>query len=141
MVSQRLSAAIPGSDLQLSLSALAPLTLLPKVAAMIDLTKYYYFLFGVLTIVGGVMGYVKAGSMASIIAGGIAGLLLIGAGVLFATHTQPGIILGLIISIALAGRFIPAFLKEYSVMPAGMMSVLSVIGVILGVLSLIFYKR
>ena len=108
---------------------------------MIDLTKYYYFIFGVLTIVGGVMGYVKAGSMASIIAGGVAGILLIAAGFLFATHTQPGLILGIIMSIALAARFIPAYLAKYSFMPAGMMSILSVIGVILGALSLIFFKR
>lgn len=108
---------------------------------MIDLTKYYYLIFGVLTIAGGVMGYVKAGSPASLIAGGIAGLLLIGAGLLFATHTQPGIILGLIISLALAGRFVPVFMTKYTFMPAGMMSVLSIIGVVLGVLSLIFFKR
>lgn len=108
---------------------------------MIDLTKYYYFIFGALTIIGGLIGYMKAGSMASIIAGGVAGLLLIGAGVLFATHTQPGLILGLIVSLGLAGRFIPAFLSKYSFMPAGMMSVLSVIGVILSALSLIFFKR
>ncbi|MGV3533460.1 MAG: TMEM14 family protein [Chthoniobacteraceae bacterium] len=107
---------------------------------MIDLTKYYYFIFGVLTILGGVMGYVKAGSMASIIAGGIAGLLLIGAGVLIATHTQPGLILGLIISIALAGRFIPAFTKEYAFMPAGLMSILSIIGILLTIASLIFKR-
>jgi uncharacterized membrane protein (UPF0136 family) len=108
---------------------------------MIDLTKYYYFIFGVFTIVGGVMGYVKAGSPASIIAGGIAGLLLIGAGLLFATHTQPGLILGLIVSLALAGKFLPAFLKTYSFMPAGLMSALSIIGLVLSALSLIFFKR
>lgn len=107
---------------------------------MIDLTKYYYFIFGVLTIVGGVMGYVKANSPESIIAGGIAGLLLIGAGILIATHTQPGLILGLIVSLALAYQFIPKFTKAYAFMPAGLMSILSVIGILLTIASLIFKR-
>ena len=104
---------------------------------MIDLTKIYYFIFGVLTIAGGVMGYVKAQSMASLLAGGISGLLLIGAGALIATKTQPGLILGLLVSIALAGRFIPAYMGKQVFMPAGLMSVLSVIGIILTIVALI----
>lgn len=104
---------------------------------MLDVTKIYYFVFGILTIAGGAMGYVKAQSMASLVAGGVSGLLLIAAGVLIATKTQAGLILGLLISIALAGRFIPAFLKTSAFMPAGLMSVLSVIGIALTILSLI----
>lgn len=104
---------------------------------MIDLTKIYYFIFGALTIAGGVMGYVKAQSQASLIAGGVSGLLLIVAGVLIGTRTQPGLILGLILSIALAGRFIPAFLSKGGFMPAGLMGLLSVIGIVLTILALI----
>ena len=44
---------------------------------MIDVTKIYYFVFGALTIVGGVMGYVKAKSAASLIAGGLCGVYLL----------------------------------------------------------------
>ena len=44
---------------------------------MIAPAKIYFMIFGLLTIVGGVMGYVKAGSTASIIAGGISGIALI----------------------------------------------------------------
>ncbi len=104
---------------------------------MIDLTKIYYFIFGALTIVGGVIGYVKAASWKSLAAGGICGLLLIVAGVLIGTRTQPGLLLGLIISLALAGRFIPGFFAKGGFMPAGLMSILSVIGIILTVLALI----
>ena len=60
---------------------------------MIELTKYYYYLFGVLTIIGGAIGYFKAGSTASIIAGTVCGALLIFAGVLIATKVQPALIL------------------------------------------------
>jgi len=104
---------------------------------MIDITKVYYFVFGLLSIAGGVMGYVTKQSMASLVAGGISGLLLIAAGVLIATKTQPALILGLLISLALAGRFVPAFTKTQAFMPAGLMSILSVIGIILTIIALI----
>jgi hypothetical protein len=44
---------------------------------MIGPAKIYFIVFGVLTIAGGVMGYAKAGSTASIIAGSICGILLL----------------------------------------------------------------
>ena len=47
------------------------------VTPMIGPAKIYFIVFGLLTIVGGVIGYVKAGSTASIIAGSISGLLLL----------------------------------------------------------------
>ena len=120
----------PSCGCHLCTLALSPL-------GMIDLTKIYYFIFGVLTIAGGVMGYMKAQSMASLVAGGVSGLLLIGAGALIATKTQPGLILGLLVSLALAGRFIPAYMSKHVFMPAGLMSVLSVLGIILTILALI----
>ena len=104
---------------------------------MIELTKYYYYLFGVFTIVGGVMGYVKAHSVASIIAGGISGALLIFAGFLVSTKIQPALILGLLISLALAGRFVPAFAQKGTIMPAGIMSALSIIGALLTIITLV----
>ena len=39
---------------------------------MLDAIRFYLFLFGVLTIAGGIMGFVKAKSRASLIAGTIA---------------------------------------------------------------------
>ena len=99
---------------------------------MLDLTKLYLFIFGALTIAGGVMGYVKAHSTISLVAGGICGLLLVASGYLIGTgKIQPGLILGLVISLALAGQFLPKFLQTHKVMPAGMMAVLSVIGLVL----------
>ena len=106
-------------------------------SAMIDQTKIYLFVFGALTIAGGVMGYVKASSMPSMIAGGISGILLLIAGALIPSKPQVGLILGLVISVALAGRFVPAFIKTQNFMPAGMMSILSVIGIVMTVLALV----
>jgi len=41
-----------------------------------EAAKIYFIIFGLLTIAGGVVGYVKADSVASIIAGSITGVLL-----------------------------------------------------------------
>ena len=46
-------------------------------AHMIGPAKIYFIVFGALTIIGGIIGYVKAGSLPSIIAGSIAGILLL----------------------------------------------------------------
>jgi len=98
---------------------------------MLDLARLYLIVFGVLTVAGGVMGFVKAKSKASLIAGGLAGGLLLVAGWLVGSNARPGLILGLFVSLALAGRFIMAFRKGRKLMPAGLMAILGVVGVIL----------
>ena len=102
---------------------------------MIGPAKIYFIVFGLLTIIGGVMGYLKAGSMASIIAGTISGALLLLAAFLLPGNAVAGLALAGIVSIALAGRFVPAFMSTGNFMPAGMMSVLSVIGIILAIVA------
>ena len=102
---------------------------------MIGPAKIYFIILGLLTIIGGVIGYLRAGSMASIIAGSVSGLLLLLAAFLLPGNAVAGLALAGIVSIALAGRFVPAFLKSGDLMPAGMMSVLSVIGIIMAILA------
>jgi hypothetical protein len=58
---------------------------------MIGGAKIYFIVFGILTIAGGVLGYVKAGSMASIIAGSISGVLLFAGSVVDAGTSGRGI--------------------------------------------------
>jgi len=94
-----------------------------------EASKIYFLIFGVLTIAGGIIGFVKAGSVPSIIAGSITGVLLIIAGLLLPGHRLAGLTIGLIISLVLAAQFIPKFIRTGKVMPAGMMSVLSAIGI------------
>ena len=98
---------------------------------MLEIAKNYYFVFGGLAIAGGIMGFVKKGSMASLIAGGLSGILLLIAALWLKDKPQNGLILGAVVSLALAGRFLPAFLKKFDWMPAGLMAVLSVIGLII----------
>jgi len=102
---------------------------------MIGPAKIYFIVFGILTIVGGVIGYVKAGSTASIIAGAISGLALLVAAFLLPGNVAIGLILAGAVSVALAGRFIPAFMQTGKVMPAGLMAVLSTIGVIMAIVA------
>src|SRR5437868_10057527 len=103
------------------------------IALMIGGAKIYFIVFGILTIAGGVLGYVKAGSMASIIAGSISGVLLLLAAWLMPEHQAAGLIIALIVSLLLAGQFIPKFFRTFKVMPAGLMSVLSAIGIIVAI--------
>jgi uncharacterized membrane protein (UPF0136 family) len=100
-----------------------------------EVTKIYFILFGVLTIAGGIVGYVKAGSVASIIAGSITGVLLLVAAFLLPQHRGVGLATALVISLVLAGQFVPKFLQTGRAMPAGMMSILSVIGVIAAIVA------
>ena len=102
---------------------------------MLGPAKIYFIVFGLLTIIGGVIGYASKGSMASIIAGSISGVLILLAAFLLPNNVTAGLVLAGVISIALAGRFVPAFIKTGDFMPAGMMSILSVIGIIMAVLA------
>ena len=103
------------------------------IALMIGGAKIYFIVFAILTIAGGIIGYVKAGSMASIIAGSISGVLLLLAAWLMPEHQAAGLIIALIVSLQLAGQFIPKFFRTFKVMPAGLMSVLSAIGIIVAI--------
>jgi len=100
-----------------------------------ETAKIYFIIFGVLTVAGGVVGYVKAGSVASIIAGSVTGVLLIVAAFLLPEHHAIGLATALIVSLLLAAQFVPKFIKTGRVMPPGTMSVLSVIGIILAILA------
>ena len=100
---------------------------------MVDAAKIYFLVFGVITIAGGIMGYLKAGSVISIMAGAITGILLIVAGVILLSNRELGLGLGLFTSAILAGQFIPRTLRTRRLVPGGVMSVLSVIGMIIAI--------
>jgi uncharacterized membrane protein (UPF0136 family) len=95
-----------------------------------DATKLYFLIFGALTIVGGIMGYAKAGSTASIIAGSISGILLLIGAWLIPSNQVAGLALTLIVSLLLLIYFALKFMRTSAFMPAGLMSILSVVGII-----------
>jgi uncharacterized membrane protein (UPF0136 family) len=100
-----------------------------------DATSIYFLIFGALTIVGGVVGYVKAGSLPSIIAGAITGVLLLVAGWITPNHRTAGLVIALAVSVLLAVQFVPKLLRTGKMMPAGLMSVLSVIGIVVAIVA------
>jgi len=98
-----------------------------------DATRLYFFVFGALTIIGGIIGYVKAGSVPSIVAGAITGVLLLIAASLLPEHRNAGVATAFVVSLLLAAQFVPKLIRTGKVMPAGMMSVLSVIGIVVAI--------
>jgi len=96
-------------------------------------TKIYFIVFGLLTIAGGAMGYVKAGSTITLVAGAISGILLIVAALLLPSHAVIALVLGGFISLLLAVQFVPAFVRTGKMMPAGMMSLLSILGIVFAI--------
>jgi uncharacterized membrane protein (UPF0136 family) len=127
----------PGSNrLRLQQCWTAALTWLTNAGASpeMEAAKIYFIVFGLLTIVGGIIGYVKAGSVASIIAGAITGVLLLVAAFVLPDHRVAGLATAFIVSLLLAAQFVPKFLRTGRVMPSGLMSVLSIIGIIAAIL-------
>ncbi len=101
---------------------------------MLALAKIYFLVFGLITIASGLTGYLKAGSKASLIAGGILGALLLLAWFLVPGQWRAGLGVGLLVCLALVGRFLPAVLKgAYN--PGGYLVPLAVIGIVIAVVS------
>lgn len=108
---------------------------------MLEAVRIYLFVFGAATIAGGVVGYVKAKSTASIVAGSISGGLLLVSGYLSGRGGSYGPGLGLLVSTMLTGRFAGAFRQSRKVMPAGLMTALGLIGMALTVVVLVGTTR
>ena len=93
------------------------------------LVQIYYCFFGLVAIAGGVMGYARAKSKASLIAGSLSGALLIVAAIL--SPSVPGFLLALIVSILLLAHFGRSYAAKKKPMPAIPMIVLSGICIVL----------
>ena len=106
---------------------------------MLTFARLYFYIFAIITAAGGIMGFVKAHSTPSLIAGVTSGLLLAVAGYLMPIKPTPAIIVGLVTSILLLGKFLPAYLKKGAVMPAVPMIILSAIAILLSVV--LFIRR
>lgn len=99
------------------------------------MTAYYYIVFGILCIVGGALGYARARSKASIIAGGVSGALLILAGIL--GNGLVAYTIAIVVSILLLAHFGRSFVASRKPMPAIPMILLSLVCIVLTVRHLI----
>jgi uncharacterized membrane protein (UPF0136 family) len=94
------------------------------------------YVYGVLLIVGGAMGYVKARSVPSLVAGVVCGLIIIIVGLNYASHDAPYVaLLVALVLIFLMGR---RYLNTRKAMPALLIVVLSVIVAVVQVYILLF---
>jgi uncharacterized membrane protein (UPF0136 family) len=84
------------------------------------------FIYGILLLIGGIMGYVTAKSKPSLISGVISGLLLLITAFIQLQQISAGLIIAQIVTIFLAVVFTIRLLKTRKFMPAGLMLVVSV---------------
>lgn len=89
--------------------------------------------YAFLVALGGIIGFVKAGSVPSLVMGLLFGGLLAISGYLFSNGKQGGRNCALILSLVLAFFFAYRFFLSMAFMPAGLMVLLSII--VAGVLS------
>jgi uncharacterized membrane protein (UPF0136 family) len=93
------------------------------------MTAWLVLIYGILVAAGGVLGYVNAKSMASLGAGAVAGLALVGAALAMMRGSyQTGWWIALIVALLLLGRFgMVALNKGFTLMPGGLVIILSLL--------------
>ncbi len=82
--------------------------------------------YGILSIVGGMIGYKQAGSKVSLISGVISGLLLLVGAYLLFGGVYPGPTLSGVVSLLLVVVFVVRLIKTKKFMPAGLMVICGV---------------
>jgi len=92
-------------------------------------------LYALLMLAGGVIGYTTAGSKASLISGGVSGVLLAVAWYWTRSSAGPGFWLGAAISLALCVAFASRLSKTGKFMPSGMLLAISGVALVLLVYS------
>jgi uncharacterized membrane protein (UPF0136 family) len=87
--------------------------------------------YGIAVAAGGVMGYVEAKSIMSILTGGLAGVLIVIAGFVSASQPKAGYGTAAVLALGLTGFFIYRFATTHKAMPAMGVIGLSVVMLIL----------
>ncbi len=83
--------------------------------------------YGILVIVGGIIGYFKANSIVSLISGSVSGLLLVFAAIVQFQGHNWGSILATIVTTILLIFFTLRLVKTRKFMPAGLMTILGIV--------------
>ncbi len=89
------------------------------------MTGWIVFTYALIVLAGGIAGYFKAGSSASLIMGSVFGLLLIGSAWIILKKKMVGEYCALGLLILLDAFFIFRYLRTFHFLPAGLMSLLS----------------
>lgn len=91
--------------------------------------------YGILAVVGGILGYLKVQSKPSLISGIVSGALLVVGGIAAAQGASWGLTLSTIVTIALIIVFALRLWKTRKFMPAGLMlvaGIVALLGLLLG---------
>ena len=94
---------------------------------MSDLGRLSLLILSIFVLIGGIIGYVKAKSKASLIAGTISAVLLAVSFAYALSDPLHGLIAGLIVTVLLDGVFIMRLIKTKKFMPSGLMIILCLI--------------
>jgi len=81
-------------------------------------------LFGLIVLGGGIIGYTTARSMASLIAGGVSGLLLLASGLGVLREKTMGFLIAPLLTVVLTAFFGYRFAQSGEFIPSGLMGVL-----------------
>lgn len=90
-----------------------------------------FFLYGLLILIGGVIGHFKANSVASLVAGTLFGILAIACAILIYNDVSWGYLAGVILTLFLLLFFLYRFSLSYRFMPAGLMVLLSFVMILI----------
>ncbi len=88
------------------------------------------YIYAILVMIGGTIGFLKAKSLPSLIMGEIAGLALIAAGYALGTGLTWGLPLAILLSAFLLVFFSIRYFRTRAFMPGGLMAVLSLLALV-----------
>ena len=98
-------------------------------------------IYGILLIIGGIIGFLKAHSKWSLITGVISGLLIFIACKLGSSNPKNGYLYIAAISLSLTALFIIKFAASHVFMPSGLMLILSTLTFVIAAKSYLSYKK
>jgi uncharacterized membrane protein (UPF0136 family) len=87
--------------------------------------------YGLVALIGGLIGFIKAGSVASLVAGGASGVILLVGAALVGKKPKAGLIIALLLSLLLIGRFASASVKSGAVSPIAIVMILGGVAVLI----------
>lgn len=94
---------------------------------MVQLAQVALVVYGVLLIVGGIIGKVKSGSSASLFAGAASGAIALVGFWQSTNDPATGLLTGGLVGLMLTGIFMSRFIRTRQFMPAGLILILSLL--------------
>ena len=89
------------------------------------------WVYGVIMILGGIAGFARVGSKASLISGVGFGLMLLLSGIGVWNGSQNSLIMAILIALLLVVLFAIRYVKKRRFMPAGVLAILSLVAIVL----------